>query len=137
MTEEPKFLVDTSIWVEFFRGRNTVIKERVLDLLDANRIVINGVIISELLMGARGKKETEFVKERLSRLDFLNADKDFFIRCGNIGNRVRKAGINMPLSDIMITTHAILHNLIVFTMDSHFEKIGVSIGVQDEILKNF
>lgn len=137
MIHEGKYLVDTSIWVEFFRERNQHIKKRVLDLLDANRIVINGVIISELLMGARGKKEIEFVKERLSRLDFLEADRNFFIICGDIGHKIRKNGVNMPLSDIMIAAHAKINNLIIFTMDKHFESIGRSIGVQYELLKNF
>lgn len=136
MDQEIKYLVDTSIWVEFFRDNKSAIRKRVFDLLDANRIVINGVVISELLMGARGKKETDFVKERLSRLDYLEADKNFFILCGDIGNKIRKSGIKMPLSDILITAHAKANNLIIFTMDKHFKTIGRSIGVQYEILEN-
>jgi predicted nucleic acid-binding protein len=107
-----RYLVDTSIWVEFFRGRSQAIKNRVLALLDTNRVLVSGVVISELLLGARGKREADFVKEKLARLAYLTTDRDFFISCGIIGSEVRKSGINMPLSDIMIAAHARLNDLL-------------------------
>ncbi len=137
MNLEYRYLVDTSIWVEFFRGRIPAIRKWMLELLDANMVVINGAVLSELLVGARGKKEINFVIERLSMLDYLEADQAFFMECGVLGNQIRKSGINMSLSDIMITAHARMNNLIILTMDKHFESIGKEIGVQYEILENF
>jgi predicted nucleic acid-binding protein len=132
-----KYLVDTSIWVEFFRGRSPAIKERVFDLLSTNRIIMNGVVVAELLMGARGKKEVAFVREKLSTLDYLETDKDFFSMCGTLGYKIRNAGLHLPLSDIMIAAHAKMNNLTIFTKDKHFENIGRIIEVQYEIIENF
>ena len=132
-----RYLVDTSIWVKFFRGQSQVIKDRIFQLLAENRVATNGVVAAELLLGARGKKEVEFVKEKLLNLDYFETDKEFFTYCGTVGSKIRKAGINMPLSDIMIAAHAKMNDCIIFTMDKHFEAIGQIIGVQYDIIENF
>jgi predicted nucleic acid-binding protein len=131
------FLIDTSIWINFFRGQNEAIKKRVYDLLEQNRVFTNGVIIAELLVGAAGKKETTFAKENLLRLNYLETDRDFYIYCGELGNKLRKSGINVPFTDLVIAAHAKRHNLFIFTLDNHFESIGLTLGIQFEILKNF
>ncbi|UCH98370.1 MAG: PIN domain-containing protein [Candidatus Aminicenantes bacterium] len=131
------YLIDTSIWIDFFQGRKGAIKKRVHDLLDQNRVFTNGVIIAELLVGAAGKKETIFVKENLLKLNYLETDRDFFVYCGELGNQLRKAGLNVPFSDLVIAAQAKGHNLCVFTRDNHFESIGLTLGIQFEILKNF
>ena len=64
-----RYLVDTSIWVEFFRGKSQVIRNRIIDLLTEDRIVICAVVVAELLLGARGKKEIEFVKQKLTQMN--------------------------------------------------------------------
>lgn len=132
-----RYIVDTFIWIEFLRGRIPALKNRISNLLTEDRIVINGVIESELLMGACGKKEVEFVNEKLTNLDYLEIDRNFLRYCGILGNKIRKEGINMPLSDIMIAAHAKINNLIIFTMDKHFEAIGQKFGIQFEIIENF
>jgi predicted nucleic acid-binding protein len=131
------YLIDTSIWIDFFRGRKGAIKNRVQDLLDQNRVVTNGIIIAELLVGASGKKETIFVKENLLRLNYLETNRDFYIYCGELGNQLRKAGISAPFTDLVIAAHAKRHNLCIFSQDNHFESISLTLGIQFEILKNF
>jgi predicted nucleic acid-binding protein len=131
------YLIDTSIWIDFFRGRKGAIKNRVQDLLDQNRVVTNGIIIAELLVGASGKKETIFVKENLLRLNYLETNRDFYIYCGELGNQLRKAGISAPFTDLVIAAHAKHHNLCIFSQDNHFESISLTLGIQFEILKNF
>ena len=54
-----------------------------------------------------------------------------------MGNRLRKAGISVPFSDLLIAAHAKCHDLIVLTLDQHYESIGLTPGIQFEILKNF
>jgi predicted nucleic acid-binding protein len=131
------FLIDTSVWINFFRGQSDAIRNRVHDLLEQNKVYTNGVIIAELLVGARGKKETTFVKENLLRLNYLDSDKEFYIYCGELGKKLRKSGINVPFNDLVIASHAKRHHLIIFTLDNHFEPIGLTLGIQFELLKNF
>ena len=45
-------LVDTSIWIEYFRGKNLRVGETVDRLLDNDRIVTMDIVEAELLRGA-------------------------------------------------------------------------------------
>jgi predicted nucleic acid-binding protein len=130
------YLVDTSIWIDYFRGKSEAIKNRMTDLAFNNRIYYNGIIISELLSGAKSKKQFDFIIENFSGLNYLEMDKEFFIFSSRITNKLRSLGITLPISDILIAAHAKFNNLIVFTKDKHFEKTGQLIGFQYDIIEN-
>jgi predicted nucleic acid-binding protein len=132
-----RYLLDTSIWIEFFRGHSQIINTRIFDLLNKDRIVTCGVVLTELLLGAKGKKEIHFVNERLVHLNYLGTSIEFFILCGNLGKKLRQSGINVPLSDLMIAAQGKMNSLTIFTTDKHFETIGKPCGVAYEILENF
>ncbi|UCH97781.1 MAG: PIN domain-containing protein [Candidatus Aminicenantes bacterium] len=132
-----KYLVDTSIWVDFFRGKSEAIKNRVLDLAANNRIYYNGIVISELLTGAKNQKQFDFIIDNFSGLNYLEMDKDFFIYSSKIIYQLKRSGITLPMSDVMIAAHAKQHNLIVFSKDKHFELTGRKVGFQYDVIKNF
>ena len=52
-----KVLVDTSVWIAFFRGKDTHLIERIAALLKSQNAVYTGIIALELLNGAKGQKE--------------------------------------------------------------------------------
>ena len=56
------YLVDTSVWVEFLRGKKTVIKKRLENLLDENRAAVTGIILAELLTGIGNEKDQDFLE---------------------------------------------------------------------------
>lgn len=131
------YLVDTSIWVDFFRGKSEAIKNRILELAANNRIYYNGIVISELLTGAKNQKQFDFILDNFSGLKYLEMDKDFFIYSSKIIYQLKRSGITLPMSDVMIAAHARQHNLIVFSKDKHFELTGRKVGFQYEVIKNF
>lgn len=131
------YLVDSSIWIDYFRGRNKAIINTLERWLSEKRIVTNGAILSELLVGARGNKESKLVENVLNNLSYLETGRDFYSYCGYLGNDFRRKGITLPFSDIMIAAHAKRNNLIIFTRDKHFEKIGKNFGIQFARIVNF
>ena len=46
-------VVDTSVWIDFVTGRNTLAAVRLGDLLDKDRLVVGDVILLEVLQGFR------------------------------------------------------------------------------------
>lgn len=115
-------VVDTSVLISFFRGQGEVADE-VEKLLIENRIVTTGIIIAELLQGMKGIKEEERISGFLSDLNPMEITTDLWIKAGKMSLSLRRKGINLPLTDIAIAALAIEHNLAVFTLDKHFEKI--------------
>ena len=132
-----EYLVDTSIWVEFLRGEKTAIKKRLENLLDENRAVVTGIILAELLTGIANEKEQRFLEECFLGLPFLEATREIFATAGKMGAVLRKKGITMPLSDLLIAALAKTHSLTVLTQDNHFQTLARPLGVQMELLKGF
>ena len=53
-------LVDTSVWIEFFRGHSHVF-EQLKTLIEEERIVAVECVFGELLQGAKNRPEREFL----------------------------------------------------------------------------
>ncbi len=54
-------IVDTSVWVEFFRNREPV-HARLSELLDRRAVLASEGAFAELLSGARGQQEVDVVE---------------------------------------------------------------------------
>jgi len=131
------YLVDTSVWVEFLRGEKTAIKKRLENLLDENRAVVSGIILAELLTRISDEKEQHFLEECFLGLPYLEATREIFATAGKMGSTLRKKGITMPLSDLLIASLAKTHALTVLTLDNHFQTLARPLNVQIELLKGF
>ena len=132
-----EYLVDTSVWVEFLRGKKTIIKKRLENLLDENRAVVSGIILAELMTGISNEKDQRFLEECFLGLPYLEATREIFTTAGKMGVVLRKKGITMPISDLLIAALAKTHTLTVLTTDNHFQTLARPLNVQMELLKGF
>jgi len=131
------YLVDTSVWVEFLRGKKTAIKKRLEKLLDENRAVVTGIILAELMTGISNEKEQRFLEECFLGLPYLETTRQIFALAGKMGAALRKKGITMPISDLLIAALAKTDALTVLTLDNHFQTLARPLNVQMELLKGF
>ncbi|VAX34939.1 hypothetical protein MNBD_UNCLBAC01-680 [hydrothermal vent metagenome] len=102
--------IDSTIWVEFFRGKNKKITETVLALLDEDRIFYNGIVIGALLTRAMGKREWSFIKDNFDGLKYLNADKVSFEQAAHIGFKLKKR-VLQSLSQIFLSPAIVLSTI--------------------------
>jgi predicted nucleic acid-binding protein len=131
------YLVDTSVWVEFLRGKKISIKKRLETLLDENRAVVTGIILAELLTGINNEKDQHFLEECFLGLPYLEATREIFATAGKMGATMHKKGITLPVSDLLIAALAKTHALTVLTLDNHFQILARPLNVQMELLKGF
>ena len=131
------YLVDTSVWVEFLRGEKKAIRRRLENLLDENRAIVSGIILAELLTGIGDEKEQRFLEECFLGLPFLEGTREIFATAGKMGATLRKKGITIPVSDLLIAALAKAHALTVLTLDNHFLTLARPLNVQMELLKGF
>ena len=114
-----KIIVDTSIWIEYFKNNDQVVK--IIDEgLDMNKIFIVGPVISELLQGVRSTKESELLSQYIDAVPFISCQIQDWIDAGNTSYSLRKEGTTIPLTDIIIATIAKNNQAMVFTKDKHF-----------------
>lgn len=113
-------LVDTSVWIEYFRTGNN--SEKLDFFIDENIIVINDLILSELVPSLRVRNQQKVIKllNNISKLDLLidwRQITEFQFKCLKNGLN----GIGIP--DLIITQNAKQNNCAVYTFDRHFQLI--------------
>ena len=113
-------LVDTSIWIDYFRNGNTA--DALDKLIESDMICINDVILSELLPSINQRHEEE-LKELLLSFPKLQMKIDWneivFMQTENLRNGINKVG----LPDLMITQNTIQNKVKLFSCDRHFQLI--------------
>ncbi|MBS0366270.1 MAG: PIN domain nuclease [Proteobacteria bacterium] len=63
-------LVDSSVWIDHFRGDRTLQTDYLaLCLAEANVVVLSGLVVTEILQGMRDDAQAEPVKAHLARLE--------------------------------------------------------------------
>lgn len=117
-----KIIVDTSIWIEYFKNDPGI--ARIIDEgLDANEIYIIGPVVAELLQGVRTKREQETISKLIDAVAFLDCEMKDWADAGRISWSLRKSGITVPLTDLIIFSVAQNNDAVIFTKDKHFNLI--------------
>ncbi|MGQ3684143.1 MAG: type II toxin-antitoxin system VapC family toxin [Candidatus Loosdrechtia sp.] len=122
MKDSDKVLVDTSAWIEFFR-KKTPYHKTIAELIDGSRICCTGIVLAELIQGAKSQKEVGVLKEFLYVFDFLPDTTELWEKAGELSSLLRRKGKSAGLSDCYISVMAYTHNARLLTLDKHFESI--------------
>ena len=119
-------LVDTSVWIDFLRGRSAPHGSLLRDLItrDAD-ICITGIILTEILQGIRDDKANAKTKEYL--LEFPLYDPSgitTYIEAANIYRRCSAKGRTVRRTiDCLIAAVAMENDLTLLHNDSDFDSI--------------
>lgn len=120
---KPNILVDTSSWIEFFNIPDSksggIIKKLLLD----NTVVTAGIVLTELLQGAKMKEEFDSILENMTALPMLKTTTHTWIEAGRISFVLRRKGITIPTTDLIIASLAVENECHILTLDPHFNKI--------------
>lgn len=117
-----RILADTTVWVEFFRGKSKV-ADRLEMFLRENSVWTCGVVIFELLQGIKSREDKNNVLSVLANLPYVEMTKKVWQNAANLSFSLKMNGITLPLSDIFIATLAIENDCSVLTLDNHFCQI--------------
>lgn len=126
-----KVLIDTSIWIEYFKGNKTV--QDIIHDTKGFQCFIIGPVIAELLLGIKTSSEKERLISCMSALPMLEITDNDWIDAGNTGNLLRQKGITVPLPDLIIFSVANRNNCALFTLDKHFRVIKDAIESEIDI----
>ena len=110
-------LVDTSVWVEYFRSGNN--SEKLDFLIDENLIVTNDLILAELIPFLKVRKQRKLTNLLLNinRLNLsINWGQiiEYQYKCLKNGLR----GVGIP--DLIIAQNAKQNNCKIYSLDNHF-----------------
>lgn len=112
-------LIDTSILVDSLRSGDPKISA----LHNAHSGVVCGVVLAELLQGARTPRERGLVIALVATLGSVPIDDALWEDVGDNLALLRSQGVNVPLSDAIIATLAIDLRVELWTRDLHFTQM--------------
>ncbi|MCX7011954.1 MAG: PIN domain-containing protein [Candidatus Sumerlaeota bacterium] len=115
-------MVDTSIWIEYFRRGADPIRADVNSLIDQDRIVLCGVVEMELLRGLRSH-EAGRIKEAFRAFRFVETLREDFVSAGERMGALRRKGVTIPSSDALIGAICVREGLALLTLDDHFKHL--------------
>jgi tRNA(fMet)-specific endonuclease VapC len=117
-----RILVDTTIWIDFFRARSKI-GDRLETLLMENAVWTCGIVMFEVLQGIKSEGEKNKILSVLASLPYVEMTKKLWQSAAELSILVKKNGVNLPLSDIFIAAIAMENDLAIYTLDNHFTQI--------------
>ena len=115
-------LIDTTVWIDFFAGRqlpHVAALERLL--IHREDICICGIVLTEVLQGIRQKSEFRKTKELFNTMIFLPMPYSVFLGAAEIYRTLRRKGITIRNSiDCMIASVAIENDIMLLHNDRDF-----------------
>lgn len=122
-----RVLLDSSVWIEYFRKGKSPISHLVDHFLDEDHVTLCGIIELEIIQGLR-KHERQKIKDLFIAIPFIDSEREDFIEAGEELCRLRQKGITLPASDALIAAICIRRNLSLLTLDkdfSYFDKLKI------------
>ncbi|MCB9490395.1 MAG: PIN domain-containing protein [Deltaproteobacteria bacterium] len=116
-----KVLIDTSVWIDYFRYGSTELSQILEKLGRERRAATCGIIIAELLHGAKTSGEEQTFLRMAHSLPFIEADREDWLETGALLLQLRKKGITVPLADALIARLAIKSGCELLAVDKHFD----------------
>lgn len=122
-----KIIVDTSAWIDFFRNQAGEIGDMVAALIEQDRAVLVGPILSELLQGLKTHQEAGSLSELFKILPYLEITRGDWEMAGDFLRKLRRNGVTVPLSDAVIAAVAKNNDHAVLTLDKHFDHLEIEL----------
>jgi predicted nucleic acid-binding protein len=127
------FLIDSSAWIEYLRPNGSKkVKERVRETLEKDKAVSCGIVVVEILRGAKDEKTFQLLQETLSSLPQISIEETVIERAAEWGFRLDRKGKSVSTTDLFIAAAASEKAAVVLHLDSDFETIASVGGVKQE-----
>jgi hypothetical protein len=130
-------VVDSSVWIDFLRGRRAAHVARLRSLLGSSEIIVGDLMLCELLQGLENERAARDVEALLRRFEIVpmagdavavNAARNFRVLRGR-GVTIRKT------IDLVIGTWCIEHRRPLLHNDGDFRQMARHLGLV-EVLAN-
>lgn len=115
-------IVDTSVWIDFFKGLDTPETLALDSALGDEYVAIGDLILLEILQGFRADKDYKIAKDHLKALHQFNMlTPELAIKAADNYRKLRKQGITIrKTADVIIATFCIENRIPLLYTDKDF-----------------
>jgi len=125
-------LVDSSVWIDYFRGVESITTERLDNLLDRERVVSGDLIIAEVLQGFTIDREFQRARRVLLALKIVDiAGTEIAVEAAMNYRRLREKGVTVRKTiDTLIATRCLWDDLELLYSDKDFDGFVQHLGLR-------
>jgi predicted nucleic acid-binding protein len=118
-------LIDTPVWLTYFRGGKDELADRVDDLINQDMAAVCGTVAAEVVSEATSPAEARRLVEALRGIHWLGETPDDYLVAAELACRVREgAGQEVPLPRLIVAAVASAHHAQIMTTDLRFHAIA-------------
>jgi predicted nucleic acid-binding protein len=123
--------VDTSVWIDFFNGRDTSHVRRLNALLGTEEVVVGDLMLCEVLQGLNSEQTARLVEGVLRRFDIVPmAGETIAIAAASNFRSLRRRGITVRKTiDLLIGTWCIENRMALLHNDNDFRPMARHLGL--------
>ena len=117
-------LVDTSVWVRFFRAEHSPVGKALNELLAATAVVTCPPIHTEVVSGAPTKREFQRLRTLFGAITSLDPPNEMWFRIEECRFALARRGVQASLVDLWIALTASHHRVVLWSLDDDFRSIA-------------
>ena len=124
-------LVDSSVWIDYFRGAKSLQVEVLDGSLDSSPLAIGDLILAEVLQGCTRDAEFEHVRRTLSSLTMIEiAGPTIAVQAARHFRALRAQGVTVRKTiDTLIATRCIHDDISLLYSDRDFDPFVKHLGL--------
>lgn len=130
-------LVDSSVWIDYFRGTQTPQTEKLDGLLSSEPIALGDLILTEVLQGFGSERDFNEAKRLLASLLIVElGGQDVAIQAARNFRILRGQGVTIRKTiDTVIATRCIESGFILLYSDRDFDPFVQHLGLRSALLE--
>ena len=124
-------LVDSSVWIDFFNGRESRETDLLTRLLRRRIVLIGDLILAEVLQGFRQDRDMEAARHALLSLPYADmVGQEVALTSAQNYRLLRRWGVTARKTvDVIIATFCIRHGHVLLHGDRDFEPMREHLGL--------
>ncbi len=117
-------LIDTSVWIEFFREKGSPVSVMVKEYLKHGQACWTGPVVVELYQGAKTQKEIQVLEDLLGTITYIEITREHYHKAGLISQKAARQGKTFSVIDMILAVVAQEEHLLIYSLDAHFQDIA-------------
>jgi predicted nucleic acid-binding protein len=124
-------LVDSSVWIDYFRGHSTAASDRLDELLAAEPLLIGDLMLAEVLQGFASDRDFDEALRLLRTLTVVDiAGQEVAVAAARNYRRLRVRGVTVRKTiDTLIATRCIVDGHALLYSDRDFDPFVEHLGL--------
>ena len=114
-------VVDTSVWIDFFAGKNIVALE---EALAAGVAILPPIVVAELISGATTADQRTRIGELLQDAPVHDTPLEHWIRAGDLRRKLARKGVKTTIADAHVAQCALDLDAVLLARDGIFASIA-------------